>query len=201
MDGAGGILGPLAPACSFLAAPRFVMHGGRKTSSLQTGAARGFLLALRTPVLLWGAPKQPAAPAERCQHPPTAQAEDRLPPSTASASLPHPAPPRDFPPLRTPPARANSPEQQRGKGAEPGSCRPAAGRTARNQQSRRDSCGDGAGRLRRNRAGEARQEASALPCGRLLPCCPNPAVQVDYRHWRWLTARGGSYKTRPISPG
>lgn len=97
------------------------------------GAARGGLPALGMPALLWGAPKQPpkhpAAPAERCQPPPrAAQAADRLPPSTASASLPHPAPPpRDFPLLRTPPARANSPEQQRGEGGRagqlPSSCR------------------------------------------------------------------------------
>lgn len=173
------------------------------------GAARGVLLALGTPALLWGAPKQPpkqpAAPAERCQPPPE-------PPRLRTGSHPaqHLLPSRTQPPpQRLPPAphATRACKQPRAAAGGRGQSRAAAVqlqeglRGTSRADSCGDSCGDGAGRLSRNRAGEARQEASALPRGRLLPCCPNPAVQVDYRHWRWLTARGGSSKTCPISPG
>lgn len=125
-----------APSCQFCDA-----WGEENELAADRGAARGVLPALGTPALLWGAPKQPpkqpAAPAERCQPPPQ-------PPRLRTGSHPaqHLLPSRTQPPPETSPCSARHPRVQTaqsssgGKGAEPGSCRPAAGRTARNQQSR-----------------------------------------------------------------
>lgn len=183
--------------------------GGGKRARCGQGSSSGGPPSIRDTSAALGSPK--AAPKAAGSSSRALPAPPPSRPGCGQAPTQHSIcfPPAPSPPQRLPPAphATRACKQPRAAAGGRGQSRAAAvqlkegPRGTSRADSCGDSCGDGAERLSRNRAGEARQEASALPCGRLLPCCPNPAVQVDYWHWRWLRARGGSSKTCPISPG